>query len=127
MMFFFFFKQKTAYEMRISDWSSDVCSSDLERNGLENLTLRNLATKLGVSAPSLYHHFANKTEVLRAAAKELVRDVPAPRVTSLNDWKGWFKSMALNVYKHVMQRPRASALLFENFPHAMVFPFRNRR
>src|SRR3546814_20743596 len=28
--FFFFFKQKTAYERRISDWSSDVCSSDLE-------------------------------------------------------------------------------------------------
>src|SRR3546814_6512777 len=28
---FFFFKQKTAYEMRISDWSSDVCSSDLLR------------------------------------------------------------------------------------------------
>src|SRR3546814_7186148 len=30
-VFFFFFKQKTAYEMRISDWSSDVCSSDLQR------------------------------------------------------------------------------------------------
>src|SRR3546814_6878058 len=30
MLFFFFFKQKTAYEMRISDWSSDVCSSDLK-------------------------------------------------------------------------------------------------
>src|SRR3546814_10778332 len=29
MIVFFFFKQKTAYEMRISDWSSDVCSSDL--------------------------------------------------------------------------------------------------
>src|SRR3546814_10443772 len=29
--FFFFFKQKTAYEMRISDWSSDVCSSDLPK------------------------------------------------------------------------------------------------
>src|SRR3546814_3421665 len=29
MLFLFFFKQKTAYEMRISDWSSDVCSSDL--------------------------------------------------------------------------------------------------
>src|SRR3546814_2258671 len=28
----FFFKQKTAYEMRISDWSSDVCSSDLRRD-----------------------------------------------------------------------------------------------
>src|SRR3546814_1985557 len=30
---FFFFKQKTAYEMRISDWSSDVCSSDLRVGG----------------------------------------------------------------------------------------------
>src|SRR3546814_8113879 len=29
IMVFFFFKQKTAYELRISDWSSDVCSSDL--------------------------------------------------------------------------------------------------
>src|SRR3546814_20073188 len=29
IFYFFFFKQKTAYEMRISDWSSDVCSSDL--------------------------------------------------------------------------------------------------
>src|SRR3546814_8286005 len=33
VLFFFFFKQKTAYEMRISDWSSDVCSSDLRRLG----------------------------------------------------------------------------------------------
>src|SRR3546814_17235693 len=31
---FFFFKQKTAYEMRISDWSSDVCSSDLKLEGV---------------------------------------------------------------------------------------------
>src|SRR3546814_3522753 len=31
MLYCFFFKQKTAYEMRISDWSSDVCSSDLQR------------------------------------------------------------------------------------------------
>src|SRR3546814_1666879 len=35
--FIFFFKQKTAYEMRISDWSSDVCSSDLT---VEDVTLR---------------------------------------------------------------------------------------
>src|SRR3546814_2621955 len=34
-VFFFFFKQKTAYEMRISDWSSDVCSSDLLETAAE--------------------------------------------------------------------------------------------
>src|SRR3546814_2842949 len=33
---FFFFKQKTAYEMRISDWSSDVCSSDLAGHELQH-------------------------------------------------------------------------------------------
>src|SRR3546814_16628229 len=38
---FFFFKQKTAYEMRISDWSSDVCSSDLIGLAPEELRLRN--------------------------------------------------------------------------------------
>src|SRR3546814_14116138 len=43
MLFFvFFFKQKTAYEMRISDWSSDVCSSDLHnrRDGTEDFPVR---------------------------------------------------------------------------------------
>src|SRR3546814_3718259 len=37
--FFFFFKQKTAYEMRISDWSSDVCSSDLGREAVPDCGL----------------------------------------------------------------------------------------
>src|SRR3546814_3363789 len=41
---FFFFKQKTAYEMRISDWSSDVCSSDLGLDGL----IRELAREDGL-------------------------------------------------------------------------------
>src|SRR3546814_4295774 len=38
-MSFFFFKQKTAYEMRISDWSSDVCSSDLQAETRKNSTV----------------------------------------------------------------------------------------
>src|SRR3546814_13725597 len=36
---FFFFKQKTAYEMRISDWSSDVCSSDLQALAVERIVV----------------------------------------------------------------------------------------
>src|SRR3546814_2302091 len=46
-VFFFFFKQKTAYEMRISDWSSDVCSSDLiVRRALQS-PLRQIAENAG--------------------------------------------------------------------------------
>src|SRR3546814_999117 len=39
VFFVFFFKQKTAYEMRISDWSSDVCSSDLNHGFCGNAEL----------------------------------------------------------------------------------------
>src|SRR3546814_2794244 len=43
---FFFFKQKTAYEMRISDWSSDVCSSDLRRILLQANRAKTTAEKI---------------------------------------------------------------------------------
>src|SRR3546814_6395987 len=46
---FFFFKQKTAYEMRISDWSSDVCSSDLADDHLHGAVLG--ADGVGGAAP----------------------------------------------------------------------------
>src|SRR3546814_5395273 len=45
LLCFFFFNQKTAYELRISDWSSDVCSSDL--------TIIGMARALGETAPLL--------------------------------------------------------------------------
>src|SRR3546814_15996287 len=44
---FFFFKQKTAYEMRISDWSSDVCSSDLHVADLVSCSSRPTAPDAG--------------------------------------------------------------------------------
>src|SRR3546814_10396439 len=40
LVFFCFFKQKTAYEMRISDWSSDVCSSDQDISAVTQQSLR---------------------------------------------------------------------------------------
>src|SRR3546814_17664006 len=49
ILLFFFFKQKTAYEMRISDWSSDVCSSDLLRDD----GLADLSRRLADTAPTL--------------------------------------------------------------------------
>src|SRR3546814_6274025 len=55
MFVFFFFKQKTAYEMRISDWSSDVCSSDLWNRLTDNAGnwRRMLSGVLGRSSPAV--------------------------------------------------------------------------
>src|SRR3546814_1386539 len=55
--YIFFFKQKTAYEMRISDWSSDVCSSDLEQleevaHAIEEQTI----ARALLQRPILRHH-----------------------------------------------------------------------
>src|SRR3546814_19649491 len=59
----FFFKQKTAYEMRISDWSSDVCSSDLAapRGEAEGVGVEQLAV-VGVG---LEHHLVDARVLLR--------------------------------------------------------------
>src|SRR3546814_9052442 len=51
MLLFFFFKQKTAYEMRISDWSSDVCSSDLQGapiKGADDLDRAGIEQRIGL-------------------------------------------------------------------------------
>src|SRR3546814_7398092 len=48
-LLFFFFKQKTAYEMRISDWSSDVCSSDLFGADVDFLVPNRFETGYGLS------------------------------------------------------------------------------
>src|SRR3546814_3411458 len=54
-VFCFFFKQKTAYELRISDWSSDVCSSDLQ-DLREHLALRVIAQACGAAAAERVVH-----------------------------------------------------------------------
>src|SRR3546814_1277042 len=74
--FFFFFKQKTAYEMRISDWSSDVCSSDLiaqaDHGGLvgDLLAVEPCAAALD-QAPGFTLR-GRKTEIGRASCRERV-------------------------------------------------------
>src|SRR3546814_9830333 len=60
VILFFFFKQKTAYEMRISDWSSDVCSSDL------GASEHHLASRAGVHRP---HHRAPRGALLGVGAR----------------------------------------------------------
>src|SRR3546814_9780741 len=67
---FFFFKQKTAYEMRISDWSSDVCSSDLASSAAPSHYIvdgSNIATE-GRAMPSL----KQLNEIGRASCRERV-------------------------------------------------------
>src|SRR3546814_19205192 len=58
---FFFFKQKTAYEMRISDWSSDVCSSDL-RTALDERSSRRAAVRSEPAVPAVLDRRAARAQ-----------------------------------------------------------------
>src|SRR3546814_7166227 len=81
-MYFVFFKQKTAYEMRISDWSSDVCSSDLgvwpdEVNWQE-----------GRSDPTLTRQICNGWKANRAIANVVLREDFGRAIAKMGGWPG---------------------------------------
>src|SRR3546814_10530841 len=69
----FFFKQKTAYEMRISDWSSDVCSSDLVRSKKEREYLNDRLQSANWLVKALHQR---ATTILKVAS-EIVRQQDA--------------------------------------------------
>src|SRR3546814_9098177 len=71
---FFFFKQKTAYEMRISDWSSDVCSSDLiwgKRLDIIGMGRIGQAVARRAKAFGLSIHYHNRKRVHESVEQEL--------------------------------------------------------
>src|SRR3546814_17662242 len=81
-LYFFFFKQKTAYEMRISDWSSDVCSSDLQADTLTRLLYSILATE---SAPASFYTQAADGRLHSAHYDGLPSDFVAAAITGIGD------------------------------------------
>src|SRR3546814_5199322 len=74
LFFFFFFKQKTAYEMRISDWSSDVCSSDLELFKSQETIEKHRASRQGYkhSEETKRKISESQIEIGRASCRERV-------------------------------------------------------
>src|SRR3546814_9172908 len=74
--FFFFFKQKTAYEMRISDWSSDVCSSDLDSRVLVQRAHRcdARADRAAIDQHGATAALRQPTAELRAVQREIVAE-----------------------------------------------------
>src|SRR3546814_17709015 len=70
-LLFFFFKQKTAYEMRISDWSSDVCSSDLRAARSASASAKRKSTGSQVSSENAVGSCARKRSEERRVGKSV--------------------------------------------------------
>src|SRR3546814_4736216 len=79
-MLFFVFKQKTAYEMSISDWSSDVCSSDLEVDEAIRAAMPRAGAIDRMEAILRY--------ALRCATYEILARIDVPATTVIDEYTG---------------------------------------
>src|SRR3546814_9539971 len=84
---FFFFKQRTAYELRMSDWSSDVCSSDLIDDAIHDLLMRRteLARQIGRAKGqgAVFMRPGREARVLRRLVARHTGPFPKPVVTRI--------------------------------------------
>ena len=82
LFFFFFFKQKTAYEIVDCDWSSDVCSSDLYRDQSKLYADIKAAKKIGLSDPEIRKNLVQVAGLGRREATIIMRGEFAPGLAS---------------------------------------------
>jgi AcrR family transcriptional regulator len=92
----------------------------IDNEGLEAISMRRLADRLGVASASLYHHFHNKEEVLLAVCGLIFREIPLPDERT----ERWADLMARTAYSSreiMLQHPNALPLM-ARFPPRQVIP-----
>ncbi|MDB5970162.1 MAG: hypothetical protein JWQ90_2612 [Hydrocarboniphaga sp.] len=87
----------------------------IDERGLDVLSLELIAKRLGVKAPSLYHHFHDKAEILAEVARLLLLDVRIPASTG-DDWRDRAVEVSLRTRRSILAHPNAALLLLQFFP-----------
>jgi TetR/AcrR family tetracycline transcriptional repressor len=89
----------------------------IDKDGLSGFNLPRLADHLGVRAPSLYHHFGSKDDILIAVARHIAgKSVIRPRRPPGPDWPEYFVSLGLNFRQAVLRHRNAATVLIEHLP-----------
>jgi AcrR family transcriptional regulator len=92
----------------------------IDRNGLEALSLQSIAQVLGVSAPSLFHHFQNKEELLIQVSRALLLEVGHEQETWSSDWDERMVELSLATRRVMLRHPNAAALALRFFPRQVM-------
>ncbi|MCF8571302.1 TetR family transcriptional regulator [Gordonia sp. HY002] len=89
----------------------------IDAEGLDAFSLPKLAEHLGVRAPSLYHHFADKNEIFTEVARYIAgKTVVTPRRRPGPDWPEFFISLALNFRQSILRHRNAAPVLLKHLP-----------
>lgn len=102
----------------------DAAVDLLAEVGLEGLSLRRLARELGVSAPTLYWHVADKRTLLDHVAERLLADQwrSAPPIAPGEDWAAWLRERALAQYRALVTHRDAALVVAGNRPTDDALP-----
>ncbi|MGV0834353.1 TetR/AcrR family transcriptional regulator [Mycolicibacterium thermoresistibile] len=92
----------------------------IDTEGLAAFSLPRLARELNVQAPSLYHHFADKAEILEAVARAIVLDTRVPDPKSVPNWMEWFVALSLAFRASMMRHRNAMPLLLQYPPRDVM-------
>ncbi len=93
----------------------------IDADGLGTFSLPRLAAHMGVRAPSLYHHFRNKDEIMLGVARHIAG--PAVATSGLSpgpDWAEHFVALASNFRQSILRYPNAAPLLLQYPPRDLV-------
>jgi AcrR family transcriptional regulator len=88
----------------------------IDSHGLDAFSLPRLARHMGVRAPSLYHHFEDKSAILAAVARAVVAETRMPRKPPPDQWQEWFVKLSLNFRAAVLRHRNAAPLLLQYPP-----------
>lgn len=94
----------------------------IDRAGLDALSLQAVAGELGVSAPSLYHHFRDKEELLAEVARCLLAEVGHEQEHWSADWETRMVELSLATRRVALRHPNAAPLSLRFFPRQLMLP-----
>lgn len=91
----------------------------IDEHGLDGFNLALVARQLGVKAPSLYHHFRDKTEILAEVARLILRDMPPLHPADAN-WQERLIARCVETRRTLLRHPKAATLILHQFPRHLL-------
>lgn len=92
----------------------------IDDEGLDAFSLPRLARELDVRAPSLYHHFQDKAEILRVVARAIVLETEMPDEEGTGSWIEWFVALSLAFREAVLRHRNAAPILLRFMPRDVL-------
>lgn len=92
----------------------------IDRDGMAGFSLERTASALGVRAPSLYNHFADKTEILGEVARVVVLETPRVPDPAPGQWRSWLIAECLEFRNTLMRHPNAVPVVVTWFPEPLL-------